>query len=661
MKNQSIRIILLGLLLLAVSCQAETSTSETTTTAISNAGPAEQTVRPTSVVQEEPTTVPEETVTSAVQATPMETAAPTEAPAAESTPDMRRQALYGTLPAYLMNGDFETLETLMDERFAIIYWGSEGQTLTREEAVQELRDNLLPDPAAFRFTLDESLFPNLGDVDPAKVLGYKVKVVDMVYTGGWGADGQGEALLAIGLSPDGHYWAGMIYAPAGFETEASQEGTITYVNEHAGYAFDYPAKWIVQGEPRPGAFNYVIILRSFKMGQGPGPVPGDQVKLDFVTCNSDECNTLQAMEERIDESVAAGMLEILSEEEWTLDSGIPAIRRRVVGPMGIESALLFTEINGQSLSVSGFGDLSAFDKIVRTLRPAQGQAAQGGLYARLETPQSLPMGEPVKVQFFLVNDSDEDLYVLNWFTPLEGLGGDIFRVRRDGETVPYQGPLAERAEPTPEAYTLIEAGETVWVEADLTRTRAYDFSVPGNYTIDFNSPGFSHIAKSEADMASTYDELGPIEIPSNEVSVTIAGDDRSSADIEAAREVLARYFSLLNEGQYADAVAFHGSGYEILRDWNPSVDADDLTGLLERGCTVNGLRCLPVKNVTTLETSDPNSYEFAIQFENPDGSLFVLNPGGNWPESTFPQSLFEFTVVKTGDSFVVQDPPVYAP
>ena len=532
MKNQNIRtVIVIGFFLLAVACQAETSTSGTTTTATSNAGPAEQTVGQTTVVQEESTTVPEETgtpavlVTPAVPATPVETAAPTETPVAENTPDMRRQALYGSLPAYLMNGDFETLETLMDEWFAIIYWGAEGQTLTREDAMQELRDNLLLDPSAIRFTLEKSLFPDLGGVDPTKVFGYKVKVVDMVYTGGWGADGQGEALLAIGLNPNGQYWAGMIYASEGFEDASSQEGTVTYVNEHAGYAFDYPAGWIVQGEPRQHGYNYVIILKSFKLSQGPGPVSEDQVKLDFVTCNSVECNTLQAMEERLDEDVAAGMLEILSEEEWTLDSGIPAIRRRVVGPMGIESALLFTEINGQSLSVSGFGDLSAFDEIVRTLRPAGSQAAGGGLRARLEIPHTLPLGEPVKVQFHLVNDSNEDLYVLNWFTPLEGIGGEIFHVKRDGEIVPYQGILASRDDPTPDSYVLLGPAEVAWAEVDLSE--AYDFSIPGTYTIEFISPRTSHVARSQAGMARSLGELGPVEIPSNEVMVAIGAADDS--------------------------------------------------------------------------------------------------------------------------------------
>ena len=50
-------------------------------------------------------------------------------------------------------------------------------------------------------------------------------------------------------------------------------------------------------------------------------------------------------------------------------------------------------------------------------------------------------------------------------------------------------------------------------------------------------------------------------------------------------------------------------------------------------------------------TSSANTFEFAVQFENPDGSLFILNPEGDWPEGALPQSAFHYTVVKTEDGF----------
>ena len=82
------------------------------------------------------------------------------------------------------------------------------------------------------------------------------------------------------------------------------------------------------------------------------------------------------------------------------------------------------------------------------------------LSAALEVPTRLPDGDIVKIQFTLTNDSDVDLYVLKWYTPLEGIGGQIFRVERDGQAVPYTGILAMRGDPTPEGYQLLEAGQS---------------------------------------------------------------------------------------------------------------------------------------------------------------------------------------------------------
>jgi hypothetical protein len=606
----------------------------------------EPTAEPTTTIQEDLTPIPEET-------------------AVENTPEERREILSQTLPAYLMSGNYQALEALMGDSFVIGYWRSEGQALTPVEAVEQLRLNLLPDPTAFRFTSNRSLFPNLGDVDPTKAFGPQIKVVDLVYSEGWGADGQGEALLAIGLNVEGQYWPGMIYAPAGFEegtetNDGSRQGLNTYVNEHAGYAFDYPADWILIGEPHPSAYNYVITIQSFMLGGGTGSVPADQAKLDFVTCNSAECNTLQAVQAQIDEQVAAGTLEILSEENWTLAGGIPAIRRQVVGEMGMEVASLLTEIDSRALRVSGYGDLAAFEEIVRTLRPAITVPSETGLRAIIEIPQSLPKGEPVKLQFFLINDSDGKLYVLNWFTPLEGLGGEIFRVKRDGVILPYQGPLASRVEPGPDSYTMLEAGEIVSAEVNLST--AYDFSTPGNYTVEFISPEISHIAKTEAEMATTFDELGPVQIVTNKVELVIRDTVNCSTSIDGdmAEEALIRFFFLLNQGKYAEATALYGGEYEMLMNFNPTSDPADHAHLLEMGCTVNGLQCLPARSIQpTAECSNP--FEFSVQFENPDGSLFIQNPGGDWSESTLPRSTFQYTVIKTEDGFFVQELPVYVP
>jgi hypothetical protein len=141
------------------------------------------------------------------------------------------------------------------------------------------------------------------------------------------------------------------------------------------------------------------------------------------------------------------------------------------------------------------------------------------LVASLELADTLPVNEPVTLKFTLQNHSDEALYFLKWYTPLEGISGKIFRIERDGQLIPYEGILAMRAAPSPEAYIHLEPGESVSAEVDLSN--AYDFSQPGKYTIVFLSPNISHIAYSETEMAKSVDELYPVYISSNEVSLEI--------------------------------------------------------------------------------------------------------------------------------------------
>jgi hypothetical protein len=154
------------------------------------------------------------------------------------------------------------------------------------------------------------------------------------------------------------------------------------------------------------------------------------------------------------------------------------------------------------------------------------QMPETDLMARIEAPSVLPTGEAVKLSFTLTNNTDTSLYVLKWYTPLEGIAGEIFRVERDGQAVPYQGILATRATPSTEDYVRLEPGASASAEVNLAP--AYDFSQAGEYTIAFISPRISHVARTEAEMATSLDELGPVEIPANEVTVEVRDSAGSS-------------------------------------------------------------------------------------------------------------------------------------
>ena len=477
---------------------------------------------------------------------------------------------------------------------------------------------------------------------------------------------------------------------------------------------------------------------------------------------------------------------------------------------------------------------------VETVEPSGAE-----LRAVIEVPAALPSGESVNLRFRLTNHSDQKLYVLKWYTPLEGLAGEIFYIERDGQALPYQGILASRDTPSPDAYVWLDAGESASAEVDLAT--AYDFSEAGEYTIQFLSPRISHIARSEAEMAKTLDDLGPVQIPSNRVTVeigrgttaarptatraatatatpspvarstvaptatparlsfepktyrderagfefehprswkvcfqeeqsrgyeanlcasspdhpnlsitvalwepnhlegyadqrerewffsgstvesreewmldgdhravrflikgreeertlvlvtavgehylTLAGDGDldllaeiagtvrffeptklpptecpmetgSNLDVTPARQALETFFALLYEGRYAEAVAYYGGDYQVLRDWNPPVDPDDYTRLLENGCTIDGLMCLALKGICTEEALSPVEYRFTVQFAAPDGSTFArpLYCCGGSSEPSMDR--FVYTVLKVDGSFLVQELPPYVP
>lgn len=148
----------------------------------------------------------------------------------------------------------------------------------------------------------------------------------------------------------------------------------------------------------------------------------------------------------------------------------------------------------------------------------------GGLQAVLAIGETVVAGEPVELTFTLINQATYPLYVLKWYTPLEGIAGEIFRVVRDGQPLPYRGILAMRGDPGPESYVLLPAGGSETATVDLAQ--AYDFSEVGTYTIAFLSPRISHVARSEDDMAQTVEELGPVMMVSNTVSVRVVTGKR---------------------------------------------------------------------------------------------------------------------------------------
>ena len=129
-----------------------------------------------------------------------------------------------------------------------------------------------------------------------------------------------------------------------------------------------------------------------------------------------------------------------------------------------------------------------------------------------------------------------------------------------------------------------------------------------------------------------------------------------------AQAVLIRYFDLLNAKQYSGADALYGGDYDQLKVFSADVDPADHAKLWSNACELAGLRCLKVRTAT-LENQEANTYVFQVEFNNPDGSLFVLGPCCGADETEMPPvSKFEITVLKNAEGkFLVTSLPPYVP
>lgn len=141
------------------------------------------------------------------------------------------------------------------------------------------------------------------------------------------------------------------------------------------------------------------------------------------------------------------------------------------------------------------------------------------LEADLSVPETVPLCTPIELEFKVTNKSDQAVYLLTWYTPLEGVLGDIFQITYEGQERSYLGPMVMRAAPLAEQYVMLEPGGSATAVVDVST--AYDFTRVGHYTIAFQSPQISHAVDDPSEFADSVDELGPVQLSSRPVEVEI--------------------------------------------------------------------------------------------------------------------------------------------
>ena len=138
--------------------------------------------------------------------------------------------------------------------------------------------------------------------------------------------------------------------------------------------------------------------------------------------------------------------------------------------------------------------------------------------------------------------------------------------------------------------------------------------------------------------------------------------ETKTAGSEQARDALTSFFDALAQGRYDAAAQWYGGSYEILVGYNPDINPDDHIALMQNGCQINGLQCLPIRTLTFNELNASGEYIFTLEFNTLDDELFVLPACCGETPDTPPQFQFEYRVVQDGyGEFRVLDLPVYMP
>jgi peptidyl-Lys metalloendopeptidase len=138
----------------------------------------------------------------------------------------------------------------------------------------------------------------------------------------------------------------------------------------------------------------------------------------------------------------------------------------------------------------------------------------------LSAAPSYTVGQPIEMTFTLENVSADTLFILTWYTPLEGLKGNIFTVMRDSTEIRYRGRMVKRGQPDQKDYVRLAPGDKTEKQIDLSR--GYDLSIPGRYSVAFDRQIYD-VVKAPAKIPRLMADHTPVRATGNTVILEIVG------------------------------------------------------------------------------------------------------------------------------------------
>jgi hypothetical protein len=146
-----------------------------------------------------------------------------------------------------------------------------------------------------------------------------------------------------------------------------------YQDEVAGFTVQYPGSWDLLDLPleqKESSTGYAVTINSWPRDEGGAQgIPEGGTKVDIAVQRTGVLNPEEAIAQRRQQILDEGT-EILTEDVWTLDGDLLAVRRHVQGTMA-EAVEVVTAINGYTVLIWGMGDFDRVDEIARSLRRSE--------------------------------------------------------------------------------------------------------------------------------------------------------------------------------------------------------------------------------------------------------------------------------------------------
>jgi peptidyl-Lys metalloendopeptidase len=137
----------------------------------------------------------------------------------------------------------------------------------------------------------------------------------------------------------------------------------------------------------------------------------------------------------------------------------------------------------------------------------------------LQAQSTYIQGTPFVIGFEIENLSSAEVWILKWYTPLEGIKGKIFEVRCDDVEIPFEGRMMKRGNPERDDYVHIPAGGSARAEFDLSKY----YSLPECRECRLKFKGRIYdVVFDERQISRPANEHRAIEVPGEAVSFRIS-------------------------------------------------------------------------------------------------------------------------------------------